>query len=886
MKIFYPANKKLIETNLNQYSNKKKNNFFLLLDNVKEFGFYHARMSGISIGLNDLNGIIQKKKYFLKKDKDLEKLTFLWQSGLITLSDYFSRSVNSWNSINDYLKEKIESNYTTNKIFSNLSLMIISGARGNWSQFFQLSEFRGLLLDQEGKILEVPVKNNFKQGLNLLDYSISFYSSRKGIVDTAIKTAVSGYLTRRLVFLAQDSIIRNNDCFTLNNLSITKLPNSLNFSDSLFYNKSSLINGYKEYNKFLLRNVLSCESGFQTCQKCYGFDPLNKNLISLGSATGIIAAQSLSEPTTQMTLKTFHTGGAASNEKKNLYSTSRSSSKIIFFNKLAGSIIYDSQGLFKVKFNINQKLETISWLGIKDSINILKNDICTIEETYIKKTYFCKSEKQKSFSSNKIFQPLYSDHIGEINFKSLILKKEKTINLDDSFCNSILLERGKVEFSKNNVKFEDFNILNSFLKNYYLNFYLTEKKFVAINLIFFFDKKNVKSCKSIYGYNNFSLNFEKYPLLHYYDIFTVTKLTANKFKKTIKILQKEDALLSILLEKENSQIYHKKNLKLPSQTFIGQQPGTFLTKKSLLGFFSLTDQRDEDIVNAITKINLILLTGNSITHYNIFKPSLKIKKRLKKIDFINDNLLEKNFKIRTLLNFIFSYNKKKYGSIKGLQISLIKHSLIMGNSFASIYSSHDVNILFRHINIILKKLIFFSELVISNNRYRIKKINYIQKLNNIFNFKKYFFEKKLLFFYRFEKKLKTKTFYTIFQLKWLRLKNKYNFYKNINFIKKLNNKLFSLKTVKILKKYLNTVLFFRPKILPEKSVINKTNQFLARGSFNKGKNALTQAAIYGKTSWFGSLRENVIIGSVANAGSSIYQLKESFNSHYYFKNKM
>lgn len=884
MKIFYPTNKKIIETNLNQHVNTKKNNFFLLLDILKEFGFYHARMSGISIGLNDLNGIIQKKKYFLKKDKELEKLTFLWQSGLITLSDHFNQSVNSWNSINDYLKEKIEANFNTNKIFSSLSLMIISGARGNWSQIFQLSEFRGLLLDQEGKILEVPVKNNFKQGLNLLDYSVSFYSSRKGIIDTAIKTAVSGYLTRRLVFLAQDSIIRNNDCFTLNNLAITKLPNSFHFSNSLFY-KSSLINDYKEYNKSLLRNVLICESGFQTCQKCYGFDPLTKNLISLGSATGIIAAQSLSEPTTQMTLKTFHTGGAASNEKKNLYSTYRSSSKINFFNKLTGSIICDSQGLFKIKFNTNQKLETISWLGIKDSINLLKNDICTIEETYIKKTYFCKSEKRKNFFSNKIFQPLYSENTGEINFKYLILKKEKTINLDDSFCNSILLEKGKIEFSKNNIIFGDFNTLDSVLKSYYLNLYLIEKKFVAINLTFLLSKQTAINNKSLNSYNNFPLNFEKYSLLHYYDTFTVTTLTTNKFKNTIKILQKEETLPSILLEKENSQIYHKKTLKIPSQTFIGQEPGTFLTKKCLLGFFSLTDQRDEDIVNAITKINLILLTENSITHYNIFESSLKLTKKLEKIDFINDNLLKKKVKIRSLLNLVFRYNKKKYGSIKGLQISLIKHSLIIGNSFASIYSSHDVNILFRHINIILKKLIFFSKLIIPKNNSYIEKINYIQKLNNIFNSQKYFFPKKLLFFYIFEKKLKTKTFYTIFQLKWFRLKNAYNFYTNINFIKKLHKKLFSLKTIKILKKYLNSVLFFRPKFLSERIIVNKTNQFLGRSAFNEGKNVLTQAAIYGKTSWFGSLRENVIIGSVANAGSSIYQLKDSFNLHYYFKNK-
>jgi DNA-directed RNA polymerase subunit beta' len=215
--------------------------------------------------------------------------------------------------------------------------MAFSGARGNMSQVRQLVGMRGLMSDQEGKIIDFPIQQNFREGLSSTDYVISSYGARKGIVDTALKTADSGYLTRRLIYLAQDFIIREVNCKTNKGmlLFLTKSSEDQNFLGRYVLSVKELFFPYSEQfekKEFLIteealkkikrkaplqlqiRSPLTCQSLGSICQRCYGWDLAQKKPIRLGEAVGIIAAQSIGEPGTQLTMRTFHTGGIFTGE--------------------------------------------------------------------------------------------------------------------------------------------------------------------------------------------------------------------------------------------------------------------------------------------------------------------------------------------------------------------------------------------------------------------------------------------------------------------------------------------------------------------------------------------------------------------------------------------
>ena len=260
-----------------------------------------------------------------------------WQQGLVSDTERFQSIIDSWNIATESLKNRIIDYYQNFDPANNLYIMAFSGARGNMSQVRQLVGMRGLMSDQDGKIIDLPIRTNFREGLSSIDYIISSYGARKGIVDTALKTADSGYLTRRLIYIAQDLVIREVNCHTENGIIVlvnskSNLSNilgrqvinieanslsqekKLNYKDSLL-SENSLI----ELKKFAplklnLRSPLVCKSHGSVCQACYGWDLAQKRLISLGDAVGIIAAQSIGEPGTQLTMRTFHTGGIFTSE--------------------------------------------------------------------------------------------------------------------------------------------------------------------------------------------------------------------------------------------------------------------------------------------------------------------------------------------------------------------------------------------------------------------------------------------------------------------------------------------------------------------------------------------------------------------------------------------
>ena len=303
-----------------------------LLDSLKLLGFYYATNAGISITIEDLRTPELKKQIVETTNQENLITSEEWQKGILSDAERFETILDSWNVAAETLKNKIIEYYEMFDPANNLYIMAFSGARGNMSQVRQLVGMRGLMSDQEGKIIDLPIKTNFREGLSSIDYMVSSYGARKGIVDTALKTADSGYLTRRLVYVAQELVIRATDCQTkqglLFNLKKTTNTNllvgryligtnekeskeNISFYDQEFLLTSSFLEKLKRKAPLTLtlRSCLTCQSSASICQKCYGWDLSQQKVIGLGEAVGIIAAQSIGEPGTQLTMRTFHTGG-------------------------------------------------------------------------------------------------------------------------------------------------------------------------------------------------------------------------------------------------------------------------------------------------------------------------------------------------------------------------------------------------------------------------------------------------------------------------------------------------------------------------------------------------------------------------------------------------
>lgn len=314
----------------------------LLADELKYLGFKYASQAGISISIEDLRIPFVKKGILKKANQEIHNSQKIFLKGKITDVERFQKIIDTWSLTSESLKTQILYYFNNYDPLNSVYIMAFSGARGNLSQVRQLVGMRGLMSDPSGQIMNLPIKKNFREGLTITDYLMSGYGARKGIVDTALKTANSGYLTRRLIDVSQDIIIREKDCLTTRSFlfSIKNFSNPstmyekilgrvlnkpiLDFKTSSVIAQQNisitpeLIEKFKERNisNFLIRSPLTCKLYRSICQKCYGWDLSTENLIDIGEAIGIIAGQSIGEPGTQLTMRTFHTGGIFTSEKR------------------------------------------------------------------------------------------------------------------------------------------------------------------------------------------------------------------------------------------------------------------------------------------------------------------------------------------------------------------------------------------------------------------------------------------------------------------------------------------------------------------------------------------------------------------------------------------
>ena len=313
----------------------------LFADAIMGIGFKYAAMAGISFGKDDL--VIPKDKNLLLEKTQLKVQEYenQYQDGLITQGEKYNKVIDAWsectNQVADKMLETI-SKPDDDKPINSVYMMAHSGARGSAAQLKQLAGMRGLMAKPSGEIIENPIKSNFKEGLSVLEYFTSTHGARKGLADTALKTASSGYLTRRLVDVAQDAVIREIDCGTDKGVEVEEIVESGNITSPLAErilgrcpvedivdsnNNVILKSGeiieephIEEINKLSLRSmkiksVLTCQTHNGICAKCYGRDLARGTPVNIGEAVGIIAAQSIGEPGTQLTMRTFHIGGAA-----------------------------------------------------------------------------------------------------------------------------------------------------------------------------------------------------------------------------------------------------------------------------------------------------------------------------------------------------------------------------------------------------------------------------------------------------------------------------------------------------------------------------------------------------------------------------------------------
>src|SRR3984893_518696 len=321
-------------------------------DQLMYTGFHYATRAGISFGIDDIVIPEQKTRIVTSADNEVKEIQDQYASGLVTNGERYNKVVDIWSRANDQvakaMMEKLGSEEATDlkgvrhkqKSFNSIFMMADSGARGSAAQIRQLAGMRGLMAKPDGSIIETPITANFREGLNVLQYFISTHGARKGLADTALKTANSGYLTRRLVDVAQDLVVTEVDCGTSNGLAMSPLVEGGDVVEALGERvlgrvmaedivspggKDVLIeNGTLLDEKLVrlletegvdqikVRSPITCETRYGVCSHCYGRDLARGRPISIGEAVGVIAAQSIGEPGTQLTMRTFHIGGAAS----------------------------------------------------------------------------------------------------------------------------------------------------------------------------------------------------------------------------------------------------------------------------------------------------------------------------------------------------------------------------------------------------------------------------------------------------------------------------------------------------------------------------------------------------------------------------------------------
>ncbi len=451
-----------------------------LLDSIKDLGFKYATVFGATIGMDDI--VIPERKKVLIEDAnaEVEAIQNQYLQGHITQEERYNRVVEVWNKTNEELTAALMKTLREDRSgFNPVYLMANSGARGSRSQIRQLAGMRGLMAKPSGDIIELPIRSNFKEGLSVIEFFISTNGARKGLADTALKTADAGYLTRRLVDIAQDVVVNEEDCGTINGIDMRALKDGEEVVESLSdrivgrftlervrhpITEEVIVDVNQEITDDLakyiedegiesvrIRTVLTCETRHGVCKKCYGRNLATNRTVDIGEAVGIIAAQSIGQPGTQLTMRTFHIGGAATriSEENRTFLRYPVIIKQIIGNTVAldsGNILFTRKG----HVIVNRILKEIV-LQEGDEVLVKEGQKVTSGETILKRG----KEKITSadiayvkIKDNKLLLIAQDQKVEIRNGAELLVKKddmlgaEESIAIFDPFSEPIIAEYG------------------------------------------------------------------------------------------------------------------------------------------------------------------------------------------------------------------------------------------------------------------------------------------------------------------------------------------------------------------------------------------------------------------------------------------------------------
>ena len=426
-----------------------------LADELKYLGFRYASQAGISISIEDLRVPFVKSLMLEKANQEILNSEKIYLKGKITEVERFQKIIDTWSLTSESLKEQVIYYFKNYDPLNSVYIMAFSGARGNLSQVRQLVGMRGLMSDPSGEIMNLPIKKNFREGLTITDYLMSGYGARKGIVDTALKTANSGYLTRRLIDIGQDILIREKDCLTTQSFLLStknKEDSKLIYekivgrvlSKPIFVPKTNEIIAHSNtqitpklleicqknnISEFYIRSPLTCNLYRAICQKCYGWDLASENLVDIGEAIGILAGQSIGEPGTQLTMRTFHTGGIFTSEARQQI-ISPANGIIRFYKMLKTVLLRTTRGedvlitknsgsIILIPINETEELYKIEVL--RNTILFPKNNQYILKDTVIGELVNTNRQIKTEI------KPILSDTCGEI-FIPRLKKKVNLIN--------------------------------------------------------------------------------------------------------------------------------------------------------------------------------------------------------------------------------------------------------------------------------------------------------------------------------------------------------------------------------------------------------------------------------------------------------------------------
>lgn len=699
--------KVLILWYLTKYGDNLTINF---IENLKNIGFFYATKAGLSLSIEDLKIPPSKSNLIVETERLITIANLNNQNSKTTPVEYFQNIIDLWYKTSELIRYNVIQHFNKIDKLNPVFMMAFSGARGNISQVRQLVGMRGLMADPEGQILNFPIRSNFREGLSLTEYIISCYGARKGLVDTALKTANSGYLTRRLVDVAQHIIISQYDCETkqgiyigpsINNnqilISLEKklvgrvlaeqIPNIAKKNQIITIRLS--IELTKKRQKIFVRSPLSCNLKNSICQLCYGWNLSTNSLVALGECVGILAAQSIGEPGTQLTMRTFHTGGVFSGDVMEEI-RSLHSGKIFFTEFIFGTLIRTLHGNIafltknESKFILNNKT-----LNKKTTYSIPKSTIL-----FVKKNQFVKENQllaEYSFLlniKNNEIQTKYdmrSNHEGEIFFENIFLLQNKISNnfrIGLNFGTFWILE-GKIYqaelqsnfFTKKGDLIDSKSIILQLDKNF------------SYSSELFLENQKIKNFKTYKKKFQSLSNKKKIAVYKYLGNLKITNFIYKKIGYYIHLKNLSLYLLysKIIQEKNDFRFFFFKLFFVKNQKYF-----LFYSKKQIFkdSFFSIKKTifllEKEKLTNYIS---LTKILNKSNTKFNIFKSNktciqfyfFKTKQTNFSIKYKKNSLLEKNpqqqiLKKKFYLSIVYSKSSKK------LQKQTINKNIILKNN--------------------------------------------------------------------------------------------------------------------------------------------------------------------------------------------------------------